>query len=187
MVVIYNRLPNQWELVDKAFLLPLQVALFLQALILMGNFNHPIVCWENNAMGSKKYRKFQESVEDKFLVLVLDKPTRGEVLLDQEFTNEEELIQEVKTGGRLDCRNHALTECVISRNMGQAKIRVKTLKFRAVKFHLFKDLWDEVSWETILMDIGTEQSWQFLKDIFLRSPELSVPQHKKSEAGNQHD
>lgn len=73
-------------------------------------------------MGRKKSRKLQDSVEDKFLILVLDKSNSSEVLLDQEFTNEEELIQEVKIGGSLDCRNHAPSEFVISRNMAQAKI-----------------------------------------------------------------
>ncbi|XP_035169448.1 olfactory receptor 14A16-like [Oxyura jamaicensis] len=47
---------------------------------------------------------------------VLDNPTGGEALLDLVLTNMEELIKEVKIGGRLYCSDHALAELVISRN-----------------------------------------------------------------------
>lgn len=61
-----------------------------------GNFNHSNVCWENNTMGCKQPRKFLESAEDKFLVQVLNKSTRAEVL-DLVLSSVEGIIKEVKT------------------------------------------------------------------------------------------
>ena len=37
-----------------------------------------------------------------------------------------------------------------------------------------------LSWETVLGDSETEQSWQHFKDAFVRAQELSISQHKKS-------
>jgi len=69
---------------------------------------------------------------------------------------------------------------VISRNAGLAKSRVGTLNFRRPNFRLFKELLDEILWETGLRDKGTGQSWQCFKDAFLRAQELLFPQNKKS-------
>ncbi|KFZ45983.1 hypothetical protein N321_04792, partial [Antrostomus carolinensis] len=69
------------------------------------------------------------------------------------------------------------------RNMGLAKGRVRTLNFRRVNFQLFKELLDGILWETVLRDIGTEQSLQVFKDTFLRTQELTIHRHKKSSRG----
>ena len=68
---------------------------------------------------------------------------------------------------------------VISRNMGMAKNRDRTPHFRRVIFQLFKELLDEIPWETVLGDMRTEHNWQLFKDAFLRVKELSIPQCKK--------
>lgn len=64
----------------------------------------------------------------KFLVQLLDKPTRGEVLLGLVPNCADELIKEVKTGSNLGCRDHALVELVTSRYTGLAKSKNRTPK-----------------------------------------------------------
>jgi len=80
VVGVYYKLPCQGESVDEAFLLQLQEALCLQALILMGDFKCLNVCWESHTAGCKQSRRLLECITDNFLVQVLDKPTRGEAL-----------------------------------------------------------------------------------------------------------
>ena len=70
-----------------------------QLLILMRNFNHLDVCWESNTMGSKQSRGLLYCIEDNFLIQVLGKLTRGEMLLDVVLTSAGEIIKEVKIGG----------------------------------------------------------------------------------------
>lgn len=53
----------------------------------------------------------------KLLDQVLDRPNRGEVLLDLLLTNIEEIIEEVKIGGSLGCSDCALVEFTVYRNM----------------------------------------------------------------------
>jgi len=47
----------------------------------------------------------------------LDRPARGEALLDLLLTSAEEIIKEVKNGGTLSCSDYALIEFMILRNM----------------------------------------------------------------------
>ena len=72
--VCYRR-PDQEEAVDKAFLLQLQGVSHSQALVLMGDFNHPDICWDSGMAGGRQSRRFLESVQDNFLVQVIGGPT----------------------------------------------------------------------------------------------------------------
>jgi len=76
----------------------------------MRDFNHSVICWENVTGICKQSRRLLESVEDNLLVQVLDRPIRGEALVNLVLTNVEEIIKEVKIGGRLDYSNHAMLE-----------------------------------------------------------------------------
>ena len=62
----------------------------------MGDLNDSDICWENNMVGCKQSVTLLESIEGNCLVQVLDKITRGEVLLDLVLTNANDLIKEVK-------------------------------------------------------------------------------------------
>ena len=174
------RPPDQEEAVDEAFLLQLQEVSRSWALVLMGDFKHPDICWDSGVVGGRQSRRFLESVEDNFLVQVIDGPTRREALLDLVLTSAEESIREINIGGSLGCSDHALVEFVILKNAGLAKSRARTLCFRRANFRLLKELLSGIPWETVLKGMGTEQSWQLFKDTLLRVQWLSIPQQKKS-------
>lgn len=72
----------------------------------------------------------------------------------------------------MGCNDYGLVEFMTLRNTGLANSRV--LNFKRTNFQRFKELLNEILWETVLRDIGIEQSWQLFKDIFLRAQELSV-------------
>ena len=76
----------------------------------------------------KRSRRLVESIDDNFLVQVVDRPTRREALLNQLLTNVEHIIKDVNIGGSLGCSNHALSEFVTSRDVGLAKGGVRTLE-----------------------------------------------------------
>ena len=54
VVRVHYRPPDQGESFDEAFLLQLQEALCLQALTLMGDFNHPDICWNSCMEGDRQ-------------------------------------------------------------------------------------------------------------------------------------
>ena len=133
----------------------------------MGDFNHLDICWGENHMA------FLESIDDNFLAQVLDRPARGEVLLDLLLTNAEEIIKGFKIGGSLGCSNHALVQFVTSRKTGLAQSEVRTLNFGRANLRLFKELLDKITWEAVLREKGVEKSWLLFKDTFLSAQELS--------------
>ena len=99
------------------------------------------------------------------------------------LTGAEESIREVKTGGSLGCSGRALVDFVTWRNAGLAKSRVRTVSSRRANLQLLKELLDGIRWETVFKGMGTEQSWQLLKDTLLRAQWLSIPQQKSSRGG----
>jgi len=67
-------------------------------------------------------------------------------------------------------RTDPLNECLCK--------RCHTQDFEIINFLLFKELLDQILWESVLMDMGTEQNWKLFKDTFLKAKQLSIPQHK---------
>ena len=74
MVGAYYRLSDQRDSVDEVFLLQLQEASRLQALILIGDFNHPDICWKCDTASCKQSWRLLEYIEDNFLIQVIQKP-----------------------------------------------------------------------------------------------------------------
>ena len=136
----YYRPPDQEELIDEAFFLQLQDASRSQALILLGDFNQPDICWKSNTASCRQSSRFLKRIEDDFLSQVISTPTRGEAILDLVVTNESELVGDVKIRGSLGCSDHALVELTLWREMGIMKSIVRTLNFRRANFQLFKEI-----------------------------------------------
>lgn len=74
----------------------------------------------NKPIGCNESKRLPECIEDYFLVQILDRQTRGKVLLGLGLTGEDELTKEVNIGGGMRCSNYALLEFEISRNMDLA-------------------------------------------------------------------
>ncbi|KAM9590859.1 uncharacterized protein ACIBXB_005907 [Morphnus guianensis] len=86
------RLPDQVEETDETFYKRLAVVSESCALVLVGDFNFPDICWKYNTAESKQSRRFLECVEDNFLTQLVGEPTRAGALLDLLFTNREGLV-----------------------------------------------------------------------------------------------
>lgn len=66
MVGVYYKPPDQGEDVDKMFLLQLQNASCLQAVILLEDLNHPDICWKYSTENCKQPSRLLERVKDCF-------------------------------------------------------------------------------------------------------------------------
>lgn len=74
VVGVYYRPLDQED--DEAFYRQLQVASHSQALVLMGDFNHPDICWEDNTAQNKQSRSLLQNTAGNFLMQVVGEPTR---------------------------------------------------------------------------------------------------------------
>ncbi|PKU40814.1 egf-like repeat and discoidin i-like domain-containing protein 3 [Limosa lapponica baueri] len=138
VVGVYHRQPDQGESVGKAFLLQLQETLPLQALILLGDFSHPNICWKSGRMSFRQSMRLLECINDHFLSEVMDSPTTGDAMLH--LCYQHKLTGNIKTGDSPGCSDCAPVEFAILRDMGQAKNKVSTLNFRKAIFQEFGTL-----------------------------------------------
>ncbi|GAB0187639.1 mitochondrial enolase superfamily member 1 [Grus japonensis] len=67
VVGVYYVPLDQEEEVNEAFYRQLEVALRSQVLVLMGDFNHPDICWKGNTARHTQSRRFLQSIDDNIL------------------------------------------------------------------------------------------------------------------------
>ncbi|GAB0184184.1 hypothetical protein GRJ2_000884000 [Grus japonensis] len=142
--------PDQEEEVDEAFCRQLEAASRLQALALMGDFNHPDICWKSNTAKRARSSRFLQGIDDNFLTQLVEEPTWREVLLDLVLTNKAGLVEDLKAGGSLGCSDHDMVEFRILRGRSRPVSRITTLDFRRANFGLFKDLLGRIPWVKVL-------------------------------------
>jgi len=111
----------------------------------MGDFNYPDICWEDHTARHTQSRSLLQNIDDNFLVLVAEEPTRRGMLLDLVLTNREGQVENAKVGVCLGCCDHEIGEFRILHGGSRAISRIKTLDFRRNNFGLFKELLGGIS------------------------------------------
>ncbi|KAM9590717.1 uncharacterized protein ACIBXB_005842 isoform 1-T1 [Morphnus guianensis] len=180
MLGVCYRPPDQVEEMDESFYKRLAVVSESCALVLVGDFNFPDVCWKYNTAVSKQSRRFLECVEDNFLTQLVGEPTRGGALLDLLFTNREGLVGGVMVGGRLGLSDHEMIEFSILGEARKVVSKTTTTDFWRANFGLFKTLVERVPWETVLKGKGVQEGWTFFKKEILMAQDQAIPMCRKS-------
>lgn len=121
------------SLVDEALLAS-------QALILMGDFNQPNICWRDNTLEHKQSWGFLECVSNNFLREEIEGPARRGAMLDPVLANREELVGNAMLQDSLGCSDHEMVELEILRAVNRAHGKLTALDFWKADFGLFKDL-----------------------------------------------
>ncbi|KAK4810539.1 hypothetical protein QYF61_004502 [Mycteria americana] len=179
VVGVCYRPPNQDEETDELFYKQLGEASRSLALVLVGDFNLPDVCWKYNTAERKRSRRFLEHVADNFLTQLVSEPTREGAPLDLLFTNREGLVSHVMVGGRLGQSDHEMIEFLIRGEAARGVSKTATLEFWRADFGLFRRLVERVPWEAALMGKGVQEGWTFFKEEVLKAQERAVPRCRK--------
>ncbi|GAB0205871.1 hypothetical protein GRJ2_003052700 [Grus japonensis] len=174
------RPPDQGDQADEALYRQIGAASCSQALVLMGDFNHPDICWRDNTAERKQSRKFLECVDDNFLLQVIEEPTRRGAMLDLILTNKKGLVGDVKLKGSLGCSDHETVEFRILRAARRACSKLTTLAFSRADFGLFRDLLGRIPWDKALEGRGAQDSWLIFKGHLLQAQERCIPTERKS-------
>ena len=165
------RPPDQGDRADEALYRQIGAASRSQALVLMGEFNHPDICWRDNAAERKQSRKFLECVNDNFLLQVTEEPTRRGAMLDLILTNKEGLVGDMKLKGSLGCSDHKMVEFRILSAVRRARSKLTTLDFSRADFGLFRDLLGRIPWDKALEGREAQDSWLIFKGHLLQAQE----------------
>ena len=120
---------DQVESVDEAFFLQLQEVSWLQALVLLGEFNHTHICWKSSMVSYRQSRRLLEHTEDKFLSQVIDNSTRGccagPVACQHKWSG-----WWLRIGVCLSYSDHAMVELRLLKDIRQAKSKIRKINFR---------------------------------------------------------
>ena len=81
-------------------------------------------------MSHAQSRRFLQSIEDNFLMQVVEEPMRRDELLDLILTTKEGLVEDVRVGCTLGCSDHEMVEFKILRCRSRAMSRVTNLDFK---------------------------------------------------------
>ncbi|KAK4808570.1 LOW QUALITY PROTEIN: hypothetical protein QYF61_009873 [Mycteria americana] len=157
------RPPNQDKEADEAFCKQLAGVSQSLALVLMGNFNLPDVCWKYNTAERKQSRRFLECVEDNFLTQL----GKG-------------LVGDVVVGGRLGLSDHDMIEFSICGEVRRGVSKTTTMGFWRAGFDLFGTLVERVPWETVVKGKKVQEGWAFFKKEVLKAQEQAVPMCRKT-------
>ncbi|KAK4810854.1 hypothetical protein QYF61_008826 [Mycteria americana] len=180
MVGVCYRPPNQDEEADEIFCKQLGEVSRSLALVLLGDFNLPGVCWKYNTAERKQSRRFLECVEGNFLTQLVSESTREGAPLDLLFANREGLEGDVMAGGRLGHSDHEMIEFSILGEVRNVVSRTATLDFRRADFGLFRGLVDRVPGEAVLKGKGVQEGWTFFRKEILKAQEQAVPMCRKT-------
>ncbi|PKU45859.1 rna-directed dna polymerase from mobile element jockey-like [Limosa lapponica baueri] len=184
MVGVYYRPPNQDVEVDETFYQQLEQLLQSLALVLVGDFNFPDICWKYNTAEREQSRRFLECVEDNFLTQLVSEPTRESALLDLLLVNREGFVGDVKVQGRLGQSDHEIIEFSILAEARHGASRTATLDFRKEDFGLLRSMVESVPWETVLKGKGAQEGWSYFKEELSKAQEKAIPRsHKTSRRG----
>jgi len=122
------RPPNQEEEADEVFYELTEVSQSL-ALLLVGDFNLPDICWKYSTAERKQSTRFPECVEDNFLMQLVSEPPRGGASVDLLFTNREELVGDVVVGDCLGLSDHEMIEFLIHDEVKRGVSKTTTMDF----------------------------------------------------------
>ncbi|RMC06694.1 hypothetical protein DUI87_16135 [Hirundo rustica rustica] len=153
---------SQEEEVDNLCYQQLENVSRSSALVLVGDFNLPDICWELNTAEKRQSRKFLECMEDNFLSQLVGEPTRGGTMLDLLFVNGDVVVR-----GRLGQSDHEIIEFSIFGEVRRNTSKTLAWDFRRADFGLFRRLIESIPWETALKNKS--------------SGKLGMPQNRDSE------
>ena len=163
LVGVCYRPPSQDEETDEVFCEQLAEAARSPALVLMGDFNFPDICWEYNRAQKKQSRRFLECMEDNFLMQLVREPTGGAAPLDLLFTNREGLVGDVEVGGCLGQSDHDMVEFSILGGARSGNSKTATLDFWTADFDWLRRLGGGVPWGSVVESKGVQDGWLLFK------------------------
>lgn len=180
-VAIY-RPPTQTPDLDKLFYSKLQ-DLVKSEFILLGDFNVPE--FAQNERYTSPASQLANFIEDNFLIQNVDKPTRGNNILDLVFSSHENLVYNVKIEDALANSDHKTVTFYLNIKTETTKNIKCVPDFRKAKFSEYKNELNKVDWDSVFSDCSDiDRKWSALKDKMKSIRNVYVPSRSKRDNKN---
>ena len=143
--------------------------------VIMGDFNYGNINWENMAAFSAEDEGFLEMVQDCFLTQHVDRPTRGNHILDLILSTEPELVEGVNVGCPVANSDHNTIKFVIAAEIVGRNRKREVARYHKADYEKICNELETVQWKEILEGKEVEQAWNIIKEEMLESVRRWVP------------
>ncbi len=147
--------------------------------VIFGDFNLPVTKWGepiNSHTGLGLYRNLQESS----LYQLVNKPTRGENILDLILATDDNLVNNVEVGDEFSTSDHRIISFNLkfNRDLGQES-HEKIPDYKKANFAKLKIAIENTDWNTINTTSDIEESWQNFNSLYNKAVDACVPMRNR--------
>ena len=155
--------------------------------LIMGDFNHPEIDWQNEITPqdpNHKASKFMEAIRDSFLHQHVSSPThiRGEQtphVLDLILTSEPDMIDKLQHDAPIGKSHHQLLSFSFKAYSEKVAVnKVNHFIFHKGDYNKLNTAINQQKWEEILQPLNTSESWNKMDDILTPLIKDSIPTKK---------
>ena len=147
--------------------------------VIMGDFNYTELRWDNKSKISHEH-PFINCLNENFLEQLVEKPTRGDNILDLVLCSEINIVQNLTIGEPFANSDHQ----IIRFNLIVAKEKTKdnTINYNYFKadYEKIRDYAKSRNWEKLVDKNDIEKSWLVLKSEIIQIRNEIVPKRKRN-------
>lgn len=148
--------------------------------LIMGDFNYPAIDWDLVKAQGREEVEFLDVVNDNFMLQYVNKPTRGNAILDLVLCNDPDRIGSVEVMEPLGTSDHSIVSFVVSWHVSNLPSKSKIFYFRRANFDRMRSYLSEINWTTLLDCTSVNEMWRRFKEVLLDAQIKFIPKVCKS-------
>lgn len=177
VVVVYRR-PTHTYQEDIDLYNNLEKTLSTKETLIIGDFNLPNIHWGDVKGSGHASEKMTEFIKDNFLYQLVQKPTRGDNILDLVITTHENLISDLEVGELISNCDHNIVRLQINMSHTNSTSETFIPNYNMADFNsLRNDLKDINLHLEGLTNI--DDTWEKFKEIFMSAQKKHIPMRKR--------
>jgi len=146
--------------------------------IIMGDFNHGHIDWQNGMSVGDRDREFHNVVQDCFLTQHVVEPTRGDNILDLILSTQKEIVDNVVIEEPLGNSDHNQITFQLNVFVSKKKQKQMHRNFNKANYRAMAEYMEEKDWGTLMHNKNTSECWDILKNELNYVVEKYVPMQK---------
>ena len=148
--------------------------------VVMGDFNFPNIDWNIPRVRGLDGEEFVRCVQEGFLTQYVDKPTRGEAVLDLVFGNEPGQVSDLSVGEHFGDSDHNSISFTLALERDRISQARKVSIWSKGNYEAIRQEIRGINWKEVFSGKCTEEMWQIFKENFSGALHSNVPMRQGS-------
>jgi hypothetical protein len=147
--------------------------------VIMGDFNFPELSWGHKSSTLHEH-PFITCINENFLEQMVDKPTRGENILDLVLCSDISFVQNLKVGEPFATSDHQIIRFDLMVSKEVTKENAITYSYFKADYGKIREYASERHWEDLVDNSDVDKSWLAIKSELLDIRNKFVPKLKQN-------